>query len=113
MVRARRAAVQRPIGSIRYAHQVVYAEGVSAAVAMELVAAGAEKLTTGGAGMQFEDRVAGAVFIVVERQAVEISIAVGASFGCEVPSHVMIIAQPPIAVKRQSCERNSTGLGYF
>jgi len=62
---ALRAAVQGDGGSIRYRDQVIDAEPVAAAIAVELIAAGAEQLAAPGTGADFEVDVA-AVFVVLD-----------------------------------------------
>ena len=60
---------------------------------MKLTAARAEQLSAFGigAGMHFEDNAAGAIFVVLERQALEQGVAIGAGSGSESGSHDFII----------------------
>jgi len=62
---------------------VIGAEGVAAAVAVELIAAGAEQFAASGVGaeMDIQDGVADSVFVVIEREAVIIGVAGGAGGG--------------------------------
>jgi hypothetical protein len=82
--RAVGAAVQRSGCSVRYAHQVISAKRATTAVAVKLVAAGAEQLATGGvgAGPDFEDCVP-AVFVVFDGESVKFRTAGGAGSGGE------------------------------
>ena len=72
---------------------MVGAEGLAASIAMKLVAAGAKHLAAGGvrARADFEECVT-AVFVVLDRKALEKRVAGGAGSGSELRSHVFIIA---------------------
>jgi hypothetical protein len=73
-------------------HPVLAAERLAASVAMELIAAGAEHRAASCTGVDFKQRVAEAVFVVVYRQAVEAGLAFGAGGGGEVCCHENIIS---------------------
>ena len=81
--------MQRSVGAVRHGDQVVGAECLATSVAMELIAAGAEELAAGGVRTRadFEEGVA-AVFVVLDRNAIEVGIAIGAGGGSELRSHV-------------------------
>ena len=59
---------------------MIGAKQLSASIAVELTAAGAEQLAARGigTGMHFEDNAAGAVFVILERQALKQGVAIGA-----------------------------------
>ena len=59
---------------------MIGAKQLSASIAVELAAAGTEQLAARriGTGMHFENNAAGAVFVVLERQALEQGVAIGA-----------------------------------
>ena len=85
--------MQRSISAIRDGDEVIGAECLTASVAVELVAAGAEHLATRGVRTRadFEESVA-AVFVVLDRKALEKRGAGGAGGGGESRFHVFIIA---------------------
>ena len=70
------------------------AERLATPVAMELVTAGAKHLAASGirAKADFEECVA-AIFVVLDRKALEQRVASGAGGGSELRSHESIIAQ--------------------
>jgi hypothetical protein len=71
---------------------VIGAERVAAAIAVKLVAAGAEQFATGGvgAGPHFEDCVPD-VFVVFDWEAIKFRAAGGAGSGSESFSHEVIM----------------------
>jgi hypothetical protein len=71
---------------------VVGAECLAASIAVELVAAGAQHLAAGGVSTRadFEEGIA-AVFVVLDRRAIEKCVAAGAGSGGEFRSHIEII----------------------
>ena len=83
---------------------MIGAEGEAAAVAVELIAAGAEEFAAGlmRAGVDFENDAAVAVFVVIEREPVEIGIAVGACVrGVGWFAHIESLASVRTDVKRK------------
>ena len=64
---------------------MIGAERLPASIAVELAAAGTEQLAAiaVGARVHFEDNAAGAIFVVLERQALEQGVAIGAGSGRE------------------------------
>jgi hypothetical protein len=91
---AGRAATQRSIGAIRHRDQVVDAERLSTTVAVKLVAAGAEHFAAFGisARADFEDWVARAIFVVLDRKALEKRVAGWAGGGGELLSHEIMLS---------------------
>jgi hypothetical protein len=87
---------------------VVGAERVAASVAVELVAAGTQQFAADGigAGVDFQECVP-AVFVVLDRKALEESIAGGAGDRSESVLHRFIIA-----ILRKIVKRNLRGLFY-
>ena len=85
--------MERPISAIRHGDQVIGAEGFTTTVAVELRAAGTEKLAAGvlSAGVNFEECVA-TIFVVLDRKALENRVASGAGSGSELRFHEHIIA---------------------
>jgi len=77
---------------------MIGAEGVPAAVAVELIAAGAEQFTASGvsAGVDFENGIADSVFVVIEGEAVEVCVAGGAGSVTGGLFHMVIINYPLI-----------------
>jgi hypothetical protein len=84
LVRARRAAVQRPVRPIRDGDKVVGAERVTAAVAVELIAARAQQGSARrmSAGLH-RDQGISAVFVALNWNAVKEGVAGGAGGGSE------------------------------
>jgi hypothetical protein len=76
--------MQRTIRAVRNGDKVIGAKGVTASVAVELIAGGAEKFAACGvcAGVNFEDGVP-ALFVAFDRQAIKRGVAFGAASGSE------------------------------
>jgi deoxyribose-phosphate aldolase len=85
--------VERRVRVVGYRDQVVAAECLAASVAVELVAARAEHLAAGGIRTRadFEECVA-AIFVVLDRKALEKRVAGWAGGGGELLYHVTSIA---------------------
>jgi hypothetical protein len=66
---------------------------LAAAIAVELIATGAEQRAASGAGTHFQEDVP-AVLVVFDREALEECIAGGAGGGSEGVSHVFIMLDP-------------------
>ena len=71
--------MQRSVGAIGHGDQMIGAEKLTASIAAELVAAGAEHLAACGIGTRadFQKGIA-AVFVVFDRKALEQRVASGA-----------------------------------
>ncbi len=84
--------MQRSVGAVGYGDQVVGAERLAASIAMELVAAGTEHLAAGGvrAKADFEE-CATAIFVILNRKALEKCVASGAGDRVESTFHIFII----------------------
>ena len=80
------AAVQRYLGSVRYRHQMVDAERLTASIAVELVAARAEHRATSRARLDLQEDVA-AIFVILDWKAFKERVAGGARGGVELLSH--------------------------
>jgi hypothetical protein len=85
--------MQRPFRAIRDGDQVVDAESLAASVAVKLIAAGAEHLATFGvcARPNFKDNASQAIFVVLDRKALEERVAGEAGGGSELHSHVSML----------------------
>ena len=94
--------MQRSIGAIRDRNQVIDAERLPTAVAVELVATGAQQFAAGrvSAGANFQDGVSN-VSVVLDGQAVEKGAAGGAGSGSELRFHEFIIAKQRSLVNRK------------
>ena len=70
---------------------MIGAEGLAAAVAMELVTTGAKELAAGGVGTgpNFEEGATVAIFVIFNWQALEQRVAGGAGGGSKSSSHVI------------------------
>ena len=81
--------MQRSVGAIGHGDQMIGAEKLTASIAAELVAAGAEHLAANSirTGMDFQESIA-AVFVVFDRKALEKRVAGGAGSGSESESHI-------------------------
>jgi hypothetical protein len=92
--------MQRSIDAIRHGDQVIGTERLTASVTVELVATGTEHFAACGIRTRadFEQCVA-AVFVVIDREALEQGIAGGAGSRGEFRSHGDIIAKRLAIVK--------------
>ena len=80
---------------------MIGAERLPTSIAVELAAAGTEQLAAiaVGARMHFGDNAADAIFVVLERQALEKGFAIGAGSGSESGSHSQIVCLSKRIVK--------------